>query len=295
MFDYTVINYKSLKLNAFEVNMNNTVQDYFTQFDPGDDYSIGFNAKEIIRELLVESGVFYKTINYLNEKKNNKPHINTYRKRIELLIKNKSFDYREDYQRVTNLFFADLPVSFKGPNFVRPEQIRTKQETYVKLVKYLHGGNDTSISHTRGEIADRFGFDEVSLSHYITELSIGVDIFGTKIKLDNGSRVRRGNNTIEDTIHPVFLGLNISQIIFLTITIQEQAKDLNMSQQKRDEINELANLFYSQLSEYGRSYIDGIKPSDITLSYIKDRIYKYDEGTAFYDDKMRYRDNPYKY
>jgi hypothetical protein len=100
-------------------------------------------------------------------------------------------------------------------------------ERRVEIVRWLQGNPSRT-----GEIASHFGRDGVPLDERtirsdLKALREGVDVFGTRIRID--SKPRYGHQAgqqheFTSTVHPVMLALNLSELLAL-LSLLEQASE----------------------------------------------------------------------
>ncbi len=97
-----------------------------------------------------------------------------------------------------------------------PNLIYQPEEIVIHLLKKLQSGENESLKIVRSDIADELGLSPQSLDKYLQKLksSEGINLFNHHIKID---KLRHGKNTYDDTIHPIFLTLNLTEVYFLTV------------------------------------------------------------------------------
>lgn len=164
----------------------------------------------------------------------------------------------------------DIETYFPSLNYLE------KSERMIEILKYLH-----EKPKTRQEIAQHFGISERTLSDDLTELQSGDYSFlgyGMQINL------RRGDNTYDSTIHPVFLPLNLSEVYALTIGLKVAGQGTAFA----DVFNYISECIYDQLSNYGQRRISG-KAQDENLHFDNagERAYRYEAEILNVDLKQK--------
>lgn len=194
--------------------------------------------------------------------------------RINELLREEPFETRLAAMGEINAFFDDERIVkywMKDPEnwqesrrICKFDEVFNKTEVYVLLLKYLQGGENTQekYQHRRDEIAETFGVSRKTIDAYITELCDGAEILGTRVKID----IRRRDNNYDDTIHPVFLALNLSEVYLLTVAMRKLMETSGLE----GAYTEIVKDIYSQLSEYAREKIDQAADRDsVDLSDVK--------------------------
>ncbi len=189
-------------------------------------------------------------------------------------ILEKPFDEQLDALTIINDFFDPLKDTFwKAPRdrFCQYEKIFKPIDTYIRLIKYLQGGSNPGeeYQHNRFDIADKFGVSTNTIDANIRDLEDGVYILGSHIKID----LRRRVNNYDNTVHPVFLALNLSEVYFLTVVLKKLTE--------KTKFNDIATVLiadiYRQLSDYAKEIIDA-KASKEQISLFEKDIQEYETG-----------------
>lgn len=134
-------------------------------------------------------------------------------------------------------------------DFFSPDEIRWK------LLKHLQSGDDDEAKNTHKEIAVLLSISDEALRRYINQLydPKGFKLFDADIRMD---QIRPEKNTYDNTIHPIFMALNLTEVCFLTVILQEiikiQREDFNIF---TNMVENIANDIFSQLSDYARDIV----------------------------------------
>ena len=88
-------------------------------------------------------------------------------------------------------------------------------EKMIFMLKYLQGGEQPSkeVQRTQKQIAEYLGTTKNTVSTIWGSLQNGLNLLGSDIKITRPSD--KGNN-YDNTVHPVFLALNLTEAFFLT-------------------------------------------------------------------------------
>jgi hypothetical protein len=150
--------------------------------------------------------------------------------------------------------------------FFPPLKYKEKSERMIEILKYLQ-----EQPKTRGEIAQHFGISERALNDDLNELQSGSYSFrGYNMKIN----LRRGDNTYDSTIHPVFLPLNLSEVYALTIGLKMTGQGTVFE----DIYSYIADSIFDQLSPYGQRRIgEKAKETNVYLSSDHNKTYRFEE------------------
>lgn len=181
--------------------------------------------------------------------------------------------YRRDKNKL-NYYIRDFLLYFGSQNHITidietyfpPLKFQEKSERMIEILKYLH-----EEPKTREQIAQHFGISERALSDDLSELQNGSYSFlGYNMKIN----LRRGDNTYDSTIHPVFLPLNLSEVYALTIGLKLTGKGTAFE----DVFNYVSDCIYDQLSTYGQRRIsEKAKATNVNFSDDHHKAYRYEE------------------
>ncbi|MDD4754208.1 MAG: hypothetical protein PHT78_13385 [Desulfitobacteriaceae bacterium] len=181
--------------------------------------------------------------------------------------------YRRDKNKL-NYYIRDFLLFFGSQNHITIDietyfpslNFQEKSERMIEILKYLH-----EEPKTREEIAQYFGISERALSDDLSELQNGSYSFlGYNMKIN----LRRGDNTYDSTIHPVFLPLNLSEVYTLTIGLKLTGKGTAFE----DVFNYVSDCIYDQLSNYGQKRIfEKAKATNVHFSDEHKKAYRYEE------------------
>lgn len=143
---------------------------------------------------------------------------------------NERYDFKQKWEDIN----GDI-VPFKGI------------ERKLKMLKVLQGENPKNID----ELARDFAIQPRNLKDDLNSLETGIKFLGQEMKLEITREGR--NKKYLSTIHPVFLPFNMEQAFFYTYGIKQIAIKLSPSENQM--MNQLADMIYSQLSDYAKSII----------------------------------------
>ncbi len=146
---------------------------------------------------------------------------------------------------VCGAFFSD-----RFPKLCRVEKVFDSTELDILLLKELQGGSDDALyEKTQADRADAFDMSVNAIQARIHALEDGKEILGhvAKIQIDG-----RGRAAYDNTIHPVFLTLNLKEANFLTVVL----KQAFAGTPSENTANDISNDIYSQLSDYAKEIID---------------------------------------
>ncbi|MGI6570034.1 MAG: HTH domain-containing protein [Caldicoprobacterales bacterium] len=114
-----------------------------------------------------------------------------------------------------------------------------KLKRRIEILKLLQGKEMRT-----GEIAEYFGVQERTIRSDIQSLRDGMDILGTKIKIESK---HDGNQKqyYKSTVHPIILALNSSELFALLKLLESAALE-----NRGDVYNHIFNVVYSQITDY---------------------------------------------
>lgn len=178
---------------------------------------------------------------------------------IEQYARELSFTARLDAAREINEC-CDAFFNSVFSKVCRLERIFDSTEMDILLIKELQGGSDESrYNQSQANRAERFGMSTNAMQARIHMLEAGKEILGHYVKIDIAGR---GRTAYDNTIHPVFLPLNLKEAYFLTVEMPKAFKGTPFEQL----IHDLSSDIYAQLSSYAR---DSLMPHirDAGLDY----------------------------
>ena len=133
----------------------------------------------------------------------------------------------------------------------RLERVFDSTEMDILLIKELQGGNDESrYSQSQADRAEQFGMSTNAIQNRIHSLEDGKEILGHYVKINIAGR---GRTAYDNTIHPVFLALNLKEVYFMTVEMQKAFKGTPFEQISKD----ISADIYHQLSDYAQ---EGLQP-----------------------------------
>lgn len=140
----------------------------------------------------------------------------------------------------------------------------TKSEPFerrLKIIKLLHGKEMRT-----GELAEYFDVDERTIRTDVDALREGMDVLGTKVKIESRHAGSQKHYFIS-TVHPIVLALNLSELFALLKLFE------NASMKDGGEIYK--NIFqgiYSQMTDYAESRIAGLLENKYDKTQIINRL-----------------------
>ena len=128
----------------------------------------------------------------------------------------------------------------------RLERVFDRTELDVLLLKELQGGSDDSLyNQSQADRGVQFGMSTNAVQARIHSLEDGKEILGHYVKIGIAGRAR---TAYDNTIHPVFLALNLKEAYFLTVELRKAYAGTPYEEL----VTSLANDIYSQLSDYAK-------------------------------------------
>lgn len=169
-------------------------------------------------------------------------------KAVESYARTIVFTARIGFARTIN----DLCEAFFSGEYSRVcriDRIFDNTEMDILLLKDLQGGSDDSLyDMTQSDRAERFGMSVNAIQARIHALQDGKDILGHRVKIDIAGR---GRTAYDDTVHPIFLALNLKEAYLLTIAMQEVFSGTAFQSTASD----IASDIYAQLSDYAHNIL----------------------------------------
>ncbi len=121
----------------------------------------------------------------------------------------------------------------------------------LEIAKFLHS------PHSVGEICEKFGFSEDTIRADLLALIDGIELMGSYIRVQEERE--RGHRSYVSTLHPVFLPLNLSEVLLMTTSLLESTKDSVLA----DSYIYMVGRIYGQLSDYGKEKVKEQLPDDM--------------------------------
>ena len=147
-------------------------------------------------------------------------NITAVREVVHKYVKSLDLDKRPPMRNAINFFFGSCVSEWSGRGSNRQpvcmmDKCMDSTEKTIYLLKYLQGGEEpaTEVQRTMQDIADHFGISNTAAGSIWGSLEYGINLLGSDIKITR--RSIRGNN-YDNTVHPVFLALNLTEAFFLT-------------------------------------------------------------------------------
>lgn len=114
----------------------------------------------------------------------------------------------------------------------------------IEILKLLHGRKMRI-----GDLAEEFNVSDRILRDDITALREGMDLFGVKFKIES-SHIGGQKHYYKSTIHPIILGLNLSELLALLKILEEKSKG-----HAGDVYKNIFQSIYSQMTDYAEDII----------------------------------------
>lgn len=157
-------------------------------------------------------------------------------------------------------------LHFTTPPYFPPIHISNQFERILFIAKYLQ-----TSEHTRMELPDLLWVSEKTINNDIKKLrgedSAPICISGNKFVVPE-TRARKGRILFESTVHPIFLTLNVSQVIALLEGLYSSGKKTHL----QNYATSTAVNIWKQLSDYGkgrvRLYYQDFAPSPEILKWL---------------------------
>ena len=128
----------------------------------------------------------------------------------------------------------------------RLERVFDRTELDILLLKELQGGSDDSLYNlSQADRGVQFGMSTNAVQTRIHSLEDGKEILGHYVKIGIAGRARAA---YDNTIHPVFLALNLKEAYFLTVELRKAYTGTPYEEL----VTSLSDDIYSQLSDYAR-------------------------------------------
>lgn len=154
--------------------------------------------------------------------------------------------------------FLDGFFSGRFPTACRLNNVLNSTEIDILLLKILQAGsNDSLYASSQADRAEQFGMSVNAMQTRIHALEDGKDILGHHVQIHIAGR---GQTAYDNTIHPVFLTLNLQEVFLLTIQLKQMFKETAY-----DKLADgIADDVYSQLSDYAKGVL---KPHTADLRF----------------------------
>ena len=172
----------------------------------------------------------------------------TMQKAVENHARSIPFTIRIEFAREIN-DACDAFFNFTFAKVCRLDRVFDNTEMDILLLKELQGGSDESLYYqSQSDRAARFGMSTNAMQARIHALEDGKEILGhhVKIRIDG-----RGRAAYDNTIHPVFLTLNLKEAYMLTVAMRKAFSGTPFEDLSVDVSSDI----YAQLSEYAHSIL----------------------------------------
>lgn len=179
------------------------------------------------------------------------------RESVENYVRTILYTSRTKYALEINRY---LDTYFNGrfSQVCRLNNVLNSTEIDILLLKVLQAGSNESLyANSQADRADQFGMSVNAIQSRIHALEDGKDILGHHVQIYIAGR---GQTAYDNTIHPIFLTLNLQEVFLLTVRLK-QVFDGTTFEKLADGI---ADDIYSQLSDYAK---DVLQPHSAGLGF----------------------------
>lgn len=191
-------------------------------------------------------------------------NIKTVRSAVHSYVRSLDIDDRHLMRKAINEFFKKYVKEWQcdGSNrqlMCMMDKCMDSTERIIFLLKYLQGGEKPSaeVRRTLEDIAKELGISDNAAGSIWEPLEDGMNILGSDIKITR--RSRRGNN-YDNTVHPVFLALNLTEAFFLTEVLRRTFDTVTGENKKwQDVAADIAYDVHRQLSSYCASQMGRLR------------------------------------
>lgn len=128
---------------------------------------------------------------------------------------------------------VDFPPTFNSPF-----------DRQMYILKSFHTGDKTS-----EQLADELWVSERTIREDLRQLEEGITVLGQRLKVERSGVLR--NREMKNTIHPIFLSANLTQVVILLRGLELEARDPAY----REYAERLARNIWNELSDYARARI----------------------------------------
>ncbi len=167
---------------------------------------------------------------------------------IPAAIKESVASYVKDHNTAINIYknyLAFLKKEYGVTVDVEfPPTFNSQFDRQMYIVKSIH-----QRKYRAADMADELWLSEKTISGDLQELEDGITILGQNLKIHRQDVIDR--NAGLNTVHPLFLAANLTQIVVLLRGLEQQAQDPAY----HEYAVRLAANIWSELSDYGRSRI----------------------------------------
>jgi len=138
---------------------------------------------------------------------------------------------------------------------------------------------------TYKDLAESQVISERSLANDLTKLTNnGIELLKQKIQID----YERENGEIyfEDTVHPIFLPLNLTEVYALTVGL----KKISNGTEYKEILHTMADWIFSQLTDYGKDIIkNSIKAQGKNITFMDITKQQYKDEETFIKERREFR------
>lgn len=203
---------------------------------------------------------------------------------ITLAIKESVTSYSKDKNtaiRIYQKYLAFLRTKYGIAVDVEfPLAFNSEFNRQMYIVKSLH-----QQKYSAADFADQLWTSEKTIESDIRDLEDGVDIVGQRLQIGREILIRKDKAL--NTIHPIFLAANLTQIVVILLGLEQMAKD----QAYNEYAVRLAINIWNELSDYGRNRILTVSNQlGVTSDWFvqldekrNDRLYSSEEACSYHE------------
>ena len=131
----------------------------------------------------------------------------------------------------------------------RLNSVLNSTEIDILLLKALQAGSNESLyANSQADRADQFGMSVNAIQSRIHALEDGKDILGHRVQIHIAGR---GQSAYDNTIHPIFLTLNLQEVFLMTVRLKQVFSGTTFEKLADGIVGDI----YSQLSDYAKDIL----------------------------------------
>ena len=170
------------------------------------------------------------------------------REAVEGYVRTILYTSRIRYATEINKHF-DTFFNGRFSQLCRLNSVLNSTEIDILLLKALQGGSNESLyANSQADRADQFGMSVNAIHSRIHALEDGKDILGHRVQIHIAGR---GQTAYDNTIHPIFLTLNLQEVFLLTVRLKQVFSGTTFEKLA----DGIANDIYSQMSDYAKDIL----------------------------------------
>ena len=172
------------------------------------------------------------------------------RRIVHEYLKSLDFNDRPPMREAINFFFDGFAEEWRGGQpMCMLDKCWDATERTIFMLKYLQGGEVPApdARRSQADIAEYLGMSENAVGAALASLERKLNLLGSNIEIERSGS--RGNN-YDNTVHPVFLALNLTEAFFLTEVLRRVFDSLTGENKRwQDTAADIAYDVRRQLSE----------------------------------------------